>query len=153
MNRFLHGIITGRNAGELLIALSLLEIVTFVPASGDTSSPTGPTLTTACSSLTTNTSGFISERSGTILFNCNGKAALTIARAGKFEAVLSLPPGYIGLTIVPHTVGTSTCAPGLTLASGTIFSFTGPGNFDCCALYSNYPVTGLSSFSLTWNKK
>src|SRR2546426_6162836 len=115
MNRFLHGIITGRNAGELLIALSLLEIVTFVPASGDTSSPTGPTLTTACSSLTTNTSGFISERSATILFNCNGKAALTIARAGKFEAV-----------------GTSTFAPRLTLASGTIFSFTGPGNFDYC---------------------
>lgn len=109
-------------------------------------------LTTACTTLTPSAAAVLSGSSGMIRFACGVNPALTVSRSGLAKPLFTLPGGYTTLTIVAHVPGGTTCSPGSLLVSSVAFNFASIGSFDYCALYSNAPASGLTSFTLTWMK-
>jgi hypothetical protein len=91
--------------------------------------------------------------SGTILFNCGDDPAFVVDNPGIATPIFSLPQGYSKLTIVSHVVGNTACQIGSALVSNQHVNFTRRTSFDYCAAYSNPPLDGLASFTLTWTRE
>jgi len=99
---------------------------------------------------------------GSIRFNCAGVTdpsfsfshAIDLTSTGTVIATFSLTnTGYSSLGLVPYVAGATTCAPSITLVSGTPILINA-GDYDYCASYTTTPAAGQpmgSEFDVTWS--
>ena len=108
-------------------------------------------ISSVCSTLTLSNPITIPTGSGIELLTCGSNPAFS-STTGSSTPSFSLPTGYDSLRYLPADSNALTnCGngSGSLLTSGAAVSFA-TGSWDYCAVYSNAPALGLSTFTITW---
>jgi hypothetical protein len=110
-------------------------------------------ITSTCTTLTLETFGMLTGFSETMLFNCGlSAAAITGNVDGTSTPTFTLPPGATSLSLVNHVNNAITCSGGNTITNGSSHMFSATDSLDYCLTSSNYPGSGIASFTVSWSQ-
>jgi hypothetical protein len=172
---------TLRFSRKVIIAVVAISVIASAAAAVTLFTQTFPAVPTQPQAIIIGTCGSnlqsesvpVSGFAGSVLFDCNttatGQAFTTLPAANcpappapcvAVTPTFTLPAPYIGLSLVTHSSGATSCTPFIQLTSGSFvtigplaISALAPGApWDYCATFTSVPSNGLSTFSISWSQ-